>query len=73
MIEGRPAYIITPLHFMKVRSTPPPPGFYVPAVLFFDRNEDLHIPSIQAHVLRLAQVSFTIQLHFLFFHHDREV
>ena len=40
-----------------IRSTPPPPGFYVPAVLFFDKNEDLDIPSIQAHVLRLAQVS----------------
>ena len=57
MIEGDKgsAYIIT---FM-IRSTPPPPGFYVPAVLFFDKNEDLDIPSIQAHVLRLAQVSFT--------------
>ncbi|KAF8807074.1 dihydrodipicolinate synthetase [Phlegmacium glaucopus] len=40
-------------------STPPPPGFYVPAVLFFDKNEDLHIPSIQAHVLRLAQGGVT--------------
>lgn len=49
------AYIIT----LMIRSTPPPPGFYVPAVLFFDKNEDLDIPSIQAHVLRLAQVSFT--------------
>lgn len=37
-------------------SKAPPPGFYVPAVLFFDQNEDLDIPSIQAHVLRLAQV-----------------
>lgn len=44
---------------MIVRSTPPPPGFYVPAVLFFDENEDLHIPSVQAHVLRLAQGGVT--------------
>ena len=59
-------------------STPPPPGFYVPAALFFDKNEDVHIPSIQAHVLRLAQVSRnTIALPFpsltFFLHHDREV
>ena len=33
-----------------------PPGFYVPAVLFFQENEDLDIPAIQTHVLRLAQV-----------------
>ncbi|KAF7773280.1 hypothetical protein Agabi119p4_5447 [Agaricus bisporus var. burnettii] len=40
-------------------SKAPPPGFYVPAVLFFDENENLDIPSIQAHVLRLAQGGVT--------------
>ena len=38
-------------------SAPPPPGVYVPAVLFFDENEELDIDSIKAHVLRLAKVS----------------
>lgn len=42
-------------------SKAPPPGFYVPAVLFFDENENLDIPSIQAHVLRLAQVCVIYQ------------
>jgi hypothetical protein len=42
-----------------------PPGFYVPAVLFFDENEDLHLLSVQAHVLRLAQVSLTALPFFL--------
>ncbi|KDR76378.1 hypothetical protein GALMADRAFT_247825 [Galerina marginata CBS 339.88] len=41
------------------RSIPPPPGYYVPAVLFFDENEDLHFPSIKAHILRLAQGGVT--------------
>ncbi|KAI1797393.1 dihydrodipicolinate synthetase [Ganoderma leucocontextum] len=40
-------------------STPPPPGVYVPAVLFFDENEELDIPSIKSHVLRLAQGGVT--------------
>ncbi|KAF9466477.1 hypothetical protein BDZ94DRAFT_1251002 [Collybia nuda] len=40
-------------------SSPPPPGYYVPAVLFFKENEDLDIPAIQAHVLRLAQGGVT--------------
>lgn len=38
-------------------SSPPPPGYYVPAVLFFDEHEEFDIPAIQAHVLRLARVS----------------
>lgn len=38
-------------------SRPPPPGYYVPAVLFFDVNEEFDVPAIQAHVLRLARVS----------------
>ncbi|KAF8962708.1 hypothetical protein BDZ97DRAFT_1662595 [Flammula alnicola] len=41
------------------KSLPPPPGYYVPAVLFFDENEELHVPSIQAHILRLAQGGVT--------------
>lgn len=35
---------------------PPPPGVYVPAVCFFNENDDLDIPAIKAHVLRLAEV-----------------
>jgi hypothetical protein len=38
-------------------STPPPPGVYVPAVLFLDENEDFDVPAIKAHVLRLAKVN----------------
>ncbi|KAJ7637651.1 hypothetical protein DFH06DRAFT_1218793 [Mycena polygramma] len=38
---------------------PPPPGYYVPAVLFFDENEEFDIPAIQSHVLRLAQGGVT--------------
>ena len=34
----------------------PPPGIYVPAVLFFDDEEELDSVKIKAHVLRLAQV-----------------
>lgn len=37
-------------------STPPPPGVYVPAVLFLDQNEELDEESIKKHILRLAQV-----------------
>lgn len=39
-----------------VKSSPPPPGIYVPAVVFFDENDELDIKSTQAHVLRLAKV-----------------
>lgn len=42
---------------MAPNSAPPPSGVYVPAVLFFDENEDFDVPAIQAHVLRLAKVS----------------
>ncbi|TFK88839.1 dihydrodipicolinate synthetase [Polyporus arcularius HHB13444] len=41
------------------KNLPPPPGIYVPAVVFFDENEELDIPSIKAHVLRLAQGGVT--------------
>lgn len=40
---------------------PPPPGLYVPIVLFFDENEDLDVPAIKAHVLRLAEVCLLFQ------------
>ncbi|KAF8150593.1 hypothetical protein B0H34DRAFT_801534 [Crassisporium funariophilum] len=40
-------------------AVPPPPGYYVPAVLFFDENEELDISSIKAHVLRLAEGGVT--------------
>ncbi|EIW84094.1 aldolase [Coniophora puteana RWD-64-598 SS2] len=41
------------------RSHPPPPGIYVPAVLFFDDNEEFDIPAIKAHILRLAKGGVT--------------
>ncbi|KAL0956202.1 hypothetical protein HGRIS_002359 [Hohenbuehelia grisea] len=41
------------------RSAAPPPGYYVPAVLFLDENEDFNIPAIKAHILRLAQGGVT--------------
>ena len=37
-------------------SVPPPPGIYVPAVLFFTEKEELDETAITAHILRLAQV-----------------
>lgn len=37
--------------------SPPPPGVYVPAVLFLDQNEELDEEAIKQHILRLAQVS----------------
>ncbi len=37
-------------------SKPPPPGIYVPAVLFFKEDDELDEEAIKAHVLRLAQV-----------------
>lgn len=40
-------------------SVPPPPGFYVPAVLFFDEKEELDELAIQSHVLRLAKGGVT--------------
>ncbi|KIJ66717.1 hypothetical protein HYDPIDRAFT_26144 [Hydnomerulius pinastri MD-312] len=40
-------------------SHPPPPGIYVPAVLFFKENEDFDVPAIKAHILRLAKGGVT--------------
>ncbi|TFK21179.1 dihydrodipicolinate synthetase [Coprinopsis marcescibilis] len=40
-------------------AAPPPPGVYVPAVLFFDENEEFDITAIKAHVLRLAEGGVT--------------
>jgi hypothetical protein len=37
-------------------SKPPPPGIYVPAVLFFKEDEELDEEAIIKHVTRLAQV-----------------
>ncbi|KAH9052879.1 aldolase [Lactarius deliciosus] len=34
---------------------PPPPGIYVPAVLFFKEDDELDEESIKAHILRLAK------------------
>ncbi|EJD06816.1 dihydrodipicolinate synthetase [Fomitiporia mediterranea MF3/22] len=41
------------------KATPPPPGIYVPAVVFFTENDELDIPSIKSHVLRLAKGGVT--------------
>lgn len=44
-------------HFSRMaQPRAPPAGIYVPATLFFTENEDLDIPAIEAHVLRLAKV-----------------
>lgn len=40
-------------------SIPPPPGYYVPAVLFMTESEDFDVPAIKAHVLRLAKGGVT--------------
>ncbi|KAH7920407.1 aldolase [Leucogyrophana mollusca] len=40
-------------------SHPPPPGIYVPAVLFFDSKEEFDVPAIKSHILRLAQGGVT--------------
>jgi 4-hydroxy-2-oxoglutarate aldolase len=39
-------------------SNAPPPGVYVPAVLFF-KDDELDIPAIEAHILRLAHGGVT--------------
>ncbi|KAG8789769.1 hypothetical protein FRC12_013277 [Ceratobasidium sp. 428] len=40
-------------------SIAPPPGIYVPAVLFFTPDEELDFPSIKSHLLRLAHAGVT--------------
>ncbi|KAG5340909.1 hypothetical protein E4T56_gene14788 [Termitomyces sp. T112] len=40
-------------------SSAPPPGIYVPAVLFFTEDEEFDIPAIRSHVLRLAHGGVT--------------
>ncbi|KAF7975716.1 hypothetical protein HWV62_8677 [Athelia sp. TMB] len=40
-------------------SKPPPPGVYVPAVIFFDEKEELDFASIKTHLLRLAKGGLT--------------
>lgn len=51
---------------MAPNSNPPPSGVYVPAVLFFDENEEFDVPAIQAHILRLAKASamLLVPMHF---------
>ena len=41
------------------KSLPPPPGIYVPAVIFFNENDELDIDAIKTHALRLAKVEHT--------------
>ncbi|KAI0311914.1 aldolase [Amylostereum chailletii] len=40
-------------------SSPPSPGVYVPAILFFTPEEELDVPAIQAHIHRLARGGVT--------------
>ncbi|KAI0368029.1 dihydrodipicolinate synthetase [Pilatotrama ljubarskyi] len=42
-----------------VNSAPPPPGIYVPAVVFYDENEEIDLEATKAHVLRLAKGGVT--------------
>jgi hypothetical protein len=45
-------------------SQPPPPGIYVPAVLFFKENEDIDVEATKSHIHHLAQVhTLDILLH----------
>ncbi|TDL25570.1 dihydrodipicolinate synthetase [Rickenella mellea] len=37
----------------------PPPGIYVPAVLFYDNDDELDLVAIKSHVLRLAKGGIT--------------
>ena len=37
-------------------SKPPPPGIYVPAILFFKENEDIDEEAQKLHIVKLAQV-----------------
>lgn len=41
------------------RSAPPPTGIYVPAVLFFNENDEFDVEAIKSHVLRLARGGVT--------------
>ncbi|KAI0636073.1 dihydrodipicolinate synthetase [Trametes polyzona] len=40
-------------------SIPPPSGVYIPAVVFFDDNDEIDVPATSAHVLRLAKAGVT--------------
>jgi 4-hydroxy-2-oxoglutarate aldolase len=40
-------------------STVPPPGIYVPCVLFFTEDEEIDFASIKSHILRLAEGGVT--------------
>jgi len=42
-----------------MKAAVPPSGVYVPAVLFFNDNEDFDVSAIKSHVLRLAQGGVT--------------
>ena len=44
-------------------SSPPPPGVYVPAVLFFTEDEEFDVASIKTHIIRLAKVRIASHCH----------
>ncbi|KAF8585917.1 aldolase [Ramaria rubella] len=58
IIDDRTGCVHTRLLNTPTMSVAPPAGVYVPAVLFF-KDDELDIPSIQSHVLRLAQGGVT--------------
>lgn len=49
-----PSLTLTPLTMSKA----PPPGIYVPAVVFFDETEDIDEKATTAHIRRLAEVQY---------------
>lgn len=55
------------IYLFWIMPSPPPPGVYVPAVLFFDEDEEFDKPSIKAHILRLAQVRYRAFKFFIYF------
>jgi hypothetical protein len=40
----------------KPEAQPPPPGIYVPAVVFYDEKDELDLAEMRKHILRLASV-----------------
>ena len=50
------ARYVFPRPLAMSESKPPPPGIYVPAILFFKENEDIDEEAQKSHILHLAQV-----------------
>jgi hypothetical protein len=54
--RGTAARHVFPRTLAMSESQPPPPGIYVPAVLFLKENEDIDEEALISHVIHLAQV-----------------